>query len=176
MIQKYNIPIITEGGVPNANNLSDEMTTITTLATKVTRSNVGQLSYTSTTSGITYNTASYPSVPNIYNKGETGLYNLLIRELDEYILQAKDLNSYGTGTIPTTGWSTINGKYKYSINITIPNVTSDNIVNMTIDKDSVDVALRANMCPTNESFTGGITVYSMFIPKSAINFTYTVLK
>lgn len=76
---KVNVPCSTVGGVPNANNKTDELLKISTLATKTNRTNTGQATYTSATSGIIYRTADYPNVVTIYNKGETGIYNLLIR-------------------------------------------------------------------------------------------------
>lgn len=79
LFTKINTPCSTVGGVPNANNKTDELLKINALAKKTNRSNTGQISYTSETSGTIYRTADYPNVANIYNKGETGLYNLLIR-------------------------------------------------------------------------------------------------
>lgn len=177
MISKYNIPVITEGGVPNPNNLSDEMQNIYALSIKTNRSNIGQIVYNSPTSSISYSTVDHPTDASIYNKGETGLYNLLIQELSEYMLSAEDLNTYGTGIIEMTGWSVLtNNKYKYSKNVSVYLLTSDNIINITIDKDSLDVALNAGISSTNESYAGGFTIYSMRIPESAIDFTYTILK
>jgi hypothetical protein len=175
-IVKYNIPIITEGGIPNTNNLSDEMSTIQTLATKLTRSNVGQINYTSLSSGINYNTVDYISESDIYNKGETGLYNLLIKELDEYILQAKDLNEYGTGVITNTNWNLIGGAYKYEKYVPISGITSDNIVNLAIDSNDLDIAAKAYLSSANNSYDGGVIVYCNYIPTGNINFTYTVFK
>lgn len=175
-IIKYDIPVLTDGGVPNTNNLSDEMNTINTLSTKLTRSNSGQMLYTSLSSGISYNTADYSTDSSIYNKGETGLYNLLIKELDRYILQAKDLNTYGTGTIPNTGWNLTGGQYKYSLYVAISGVTENQIVNITIDKDDISASNIAGLSPTNESYNGGIIVYANNIPTKDIRFTYTVFK
>lgn len=79
LFTKINTPCSTVGGVPNANNKTDELLKINALAKKTNRSNTGQVSYTSETSGTIYRTADYPNIANIYNKGETGLYNLLIR-------------------------------------------------------------------------------------------------
>lgn len=76
---KVDVPCSTVGGIPNANNKTDELLKISTLATKTNRTNTGQATYTSATSGIIYRTADYPNVVTIYNKGETGIYNLLIR-------------------------------------------------------------------------------------------------
>lgn len=175
-ISKFNLPVLTEGGVPNANNLSDEMQTINALAIKTTRSNVGQLSYTSLTSGITYNTVDYISDASIYNKGETGLYNLIVQELDEYMLKAEDIDeiqSYsGTGIITITGWVANTGDYAYQLDISLSGVTVDKVVDIYIDKDSMDIASVCELCPTNESYNGGVILYSKYIPTSNISFTY----
>ncbi len=117
-VVKQNIPFITDGGVPNANNLSDEMTTIQNLAVNITRSNTGQVSYVSSTSATTYNTVDYPSDSTIYNKGQTGLYNLLVKQLGLYMLTAEDvtvMQGYsGNGSIITTGWTSNTGNYAYN--------------------------------------------------------------
>lgn len=172
MILKYNIPVITEGGVPNPNNLSDEMQKIYALSIKTNRSNIGQLSYNSPTSGISYNTVDHPTEVEIYNKGETGLYNLLIKELNEYMLSAEEFNTYGTGTISTSGWVSNTGDYAYKTNVLINSATSNDIINIYIDKDSLDVANICELCATNESYDGGVTLYAKKIPSSNINFTY----
>ncbi len=169
-VVKYNIPIITEGGTPNANNLSDEMQKIQNLSVKLSRSNTGQIIYTSLSSGISYNTANYASDSTIYNKGETGLYNLLVKELDEYIIQAKDINSYGAGVITPTNWNLVGGDYKYEKYISITDVTSEHIVNINIDNADMKTALKSLiLCATNNSYNGGIIDYCNYPPQSNIN-------
>ena len=176
-ITKQNIPVITDGGIPNANNLSDEASTIETLAFKTNRSNIGQILYTSSSSGISYNTNDYSSDSAIYNKGETGLYNLLLLALDTYMIKAENLNSYGTGVIPTTGWSALVGSnFKYSINIPIAGVLSSHYVNVVIDKESLNIAMIAKFSSATESYDGGVTLCAYKIPTSSIPFSYTVLK
>lgn len=96
LFTKINTPCSTVGGVPNANNKTDELLKINELAKKTNRSNTGQISYTSKTSGIIYRTADYPNIVNIYNKGETGIYNLLIRLYggdNGFIITADDYNN-----------------------------------------------------------------------------------
>jgi hypothetical protein len=177
MIQKYNIPVVTEGGVPNPNNLSDEMQKIYALSIKTNRSNTGQLTYNSSTSGISYNTVDYPSVSSIYNKGETGIYNLLVQELNEYMLSSGDLNTYGnTGAIAITGWTSNSGEYSYKLNIPIAGVLSTHIVSVIIDKDNMNTAVQCFLSAANDSYDGGITVYAKLVPTSVINFTYIVYK
>lgn len=172
MITKYNIPVITEGGVPNPNNLSDEMQKIYALSIKTNRSNVGQIAYNSSTSGISYNTVNYPAVIDIYNKGETGLYNLLIQELNEYMVLAEDLNTNGTGIIPITDWTANIGDYAYKVSVVIDKIINSDIVNICIDKESIDIAASCAICPTNESYNGGIIIYAKKIPTEPIPFTY----
>lgn len=75
LFNKTNVPILTTQGTTD--NYSDEIAKIQSLVMDTNRSNTGQVSWTSTTSGVTYNTAN-SSDTSINNKGETGLYNLLI--------------------------------------------------------------------------------------------------
>lgn len=49
---KVDVPCSTVGGIPNANNKTDELLKISTLATKTNRTNTGQATYTSATSGL----------------------------------------------------------------------------------------------------------------------------
>lgn len=177
-INKVNIAVVTEGGVPNANNVSDEAQKIQTLAYKLNRSNTGQLSYTSASSGISYNTVDNSSDVTIYNKGETGLYNLLIKNMNNYMITSSDIGTFGTATIATTGWaSEINGDYSYKLNIAIAGVLSTHIVDIKLDKSYVSsIVLTAGICPSNDSYDGGVTIYAKHIPTSPINFTYTITK
>ena len=162
--------------VPNANNLSDEMTTIQNLAVNITRSNTGQVSYVSSTSATTYNTVDYPSDSTIYNKGQTGLYNLLVKQLGLYMLTAEDvtvMQGYsGNGSIITTGWTSNTGNYAYKLSVSITNATSFSNINVYIEKDSIAIAQLINLCPTNESYDGGVTFYAKKVPTVAIPFSY----
>ena len=96
---KVNIPMDTSNPLPNVNNLTAEASYITQLVNKTNRNNSGQFSFSSTTSGKTYRTIDYPSDPNIYNRGETGLYNLLVKLYggkDGWIMMAEDYNLINT--------------------------------------------------------------------------------
>lgn len=75
-VTKTNVPISTPA--PNANNFSDEIAKINSLISNPERSNSGNSLWISTSSGIVYDTSQYASNSDIYNKGDTGLYNLLI--------------------------------------------------------------------------------------------------
>lgn len=95
---KINVPISTPiiSGQTN-NNFTGEIAKIQELVANTNRSNEGNISWTSSTSNITYNTSDYQSFSDIYGKGETGLYNLLIYQygelVDGWIVTAEDWNS-----------------------------------------------------------------------------------
>lgn len=95
---KINVPISTPiiSGQTN-NNFAGEIAKIQELVANTNRSNEGNISWTSSTSNITYNTSDYQSFSDIYGKGETGLYNLLIYQygelVDGWIVTAEDWNS-----------------------------------------------------------------------------------
>ena len=96
---KINVPISTPiiSGQSN-NNFSGEVTKIQELVSNTNRTNEDNVTWTSPTSNITYSTSSYQSLSNVYGKGETGLYNLLIYLYGEqlntgWIVTADDWNS-----------------------------------------------------------------------------------
>lgn len=92
---KIDLPMATTGVFPTENNLIGEYNKINELMYKTNRSNVGQISWESPTSGILYRTVSSEQNPNVYNKGETGLYNLLLGIYggdNGFILTADDYN------------------------------------------------------------------------------------
>lgn len=90
---KINVPIQTPAGT---GNYSGEIAKINQLVADANRSNSGQVTWTSATSNITYNTSDYSSNNEIYNKGNTGLYNLLIylygKQNNGWIVTADDYN------------------------------------------------------------------------------------
>ena len=94
---KINVPVNTpvQPGSTNS-NYSGEIAKINELISKTDRSNSGQIQWQSPTSGQSYDTSTYSSNTNIYNKGETGLYNLLLYlygGTDGWILTASDYNT-----------------------------------------------------------------------------------
>lgn len=141
LFTKINTPCSTVGGVPNANNKTDELLKINALAKKTNRSNTGQVSYTSETSGTIYRTADYPNVANIYNKGETGLYNLLIRLYggdNGFIITPDDYNNIEKEL------SSVSSVAKNSINETLNDINdySKNISNQISELRNTQVALK----------------------------------
>ena len=114
-LSKINVPLDTPvtAGQSN-NNYYGEVAKIQELAANLNRTATGQTAWTSDTSGVTYNTANYSSQSTIYNKGETGLLNLLIylygedpsAQAKRFIMTADDWNevnniltSYGDGSL-----------------------------------------------------------------------------
>lgn len=100
LFNKTNVPLSTPVGT-TYNNYSGEIQKIMELALKTDRSNSGNISWTSNTSDLEYNTAdsTWASVPNVQDKGETGLYNLLIYQYgnnrasgNSFILTADNYN------------------------------------------------------------------------------------
>lgn len=141
LFTKINTPCSTVGGVPNANNKTDELLKINALAKKTNRSNTGQISYTSETSGTIYRTADYPNVANIYNKGETGIYNLLIRLYggdNGFIITPDDYNNIEKEL------SSVSSVAKNSINETLNDINdySKNISNQISELRNTQVALK----------------------------------
>lgn len=141
LFTKINTPCSTVGGVPNANNKTDELLKINALAKKTNRSNTGQVSYTSETSGTIYRTADYPNIANIYNKGETGIYNLLIRLYggdNGFIITPDDYNNIEKEL------SSVSSVAKNSINETLNDINdySKNINNQISELRNTQVALK----------------------------------
>ena len=100
LFNKTNVPLSTPVGT-TYNNYSGEIQKIMELALKTDRSNSGNISWTSNTSDLEYDTAdsTWASVPNVQDKGETGLYNLLIYQYgnnrasgNSFILTADNYN------------------------------------------------------------------------------------
>lgn len=100
LFNKTNVPLDTPVG-ETVDNYSGEIQKIMELALKPDRSNSGNVTWTSSTSTLTYDTSStaWASVPNVQNKGETGLYNLLIYQYgnnqasgNSFILTADNYN------------------------------------------------------------------------------------
>lgn len=95
---KKNVPITTPIETGQVfDNYSGEVTKITQLVLDQNRSTSGNVVWTSPTSNITYDTSEWQSNPNIYNQGDTGLYNLLIYLYgtlnDGWIVTGDDYNS-----------------------------------------------------------------------------------
>lgn len=82
----------------------------------------------------------------------------------------------GTSTIPTTGWVASTGDNPYKLNLAITGVTATSWVDVSIDRNSQDVALDAGINPTIEEYEGGITIFATTIPSAEIPIRYAISK
>ncbi len=76
-----------------------------------------------------------------------------------------DINSEreltGTLTIPASGWSTDGaGDYPRYITISIADITADHWVEISIDREDLETANDAEICPTIEEVAGGVKLYA----------------
>lgn len=97
--QKIDLPVVTQVGIPNPDNLSAEANYYQYLQTKYIepRTDSGREIWISPSSGITYNTndTQWADNTDIFNRGEEGMMNLLhelYAGIDGWILTAYDFN------------------------------------------------------------------------------------
>lgn len=81
----------------------------------------------------------------------------------------------GIGTIPSTGWVANTGDYPYKIDVAISDVTVNDIVDTSIAPNDADIVFEAEICPTIDSYDGGITIYAKRVPTASISFTYMIV-
>ena len=96
--------------------------------------------------------------------------------INTYYLPRVEANTY---TLPVTGWATdANETTEYTLYYDIPiqGVTSDDVVMIFIDRNSLAGADDCSFCPTNESMTNAVRVRSVYAPKIAITVQYFVMK
>lgn len=78
---------------PNENNLTAEAEKYIQLYNSLNRSSTGLEQFVSSSSGVTYTTNDYPSDPDVYNKGQMGMMNLLYKYvLNKYIIVSDIIN------------------------------------------------------------------------------------
>ena len=96
--------------------------------------------------------------------------------ISSYYLPRIETNTY---TLPTTGWTRDENEtteYILYYDIPIQGVTSDDVVMIFINKDSLNGADECNLCPMNESMTNAVRVRSTYNPKVTITVQYFVMK
>lgn len=98
---------------PNDNNLTSEANEYIRLYNSLNRSNGGKVDFISASSGKKYSTDDYPLDKDVFDKGQTGLMNLLYKYvLKSYILNAEILNNQNNvlkeyfARIIASNWST----------------------------------------------------------------------
>lgn len=82
----------------------------------------------------------------------------------------------GTSTIPAAGWVANTGDYPLKYSLAIAGVVVGDWVDVTIDKDYLDVASAAEMSSTVEEYAGGITLFAKTAPTVDIPIRYKVDK
>ena len=82
----------------------------------------------------------------------------------------------GTSTITTTGWVANTGDYALKLDLAITGILVTDMVDVVLDKDSLDVAGDAEMASTAESYAGGVTFYAQTAPALAIPFSWKVVR
>ena len=80
-----------------------------------------------------------------------------------------------TGTIPATAWVDNTGDYDKKLDFDISGIVAADWVDVAIDKDSIDIASDAEICPTVEEYAGGITVFAQYVPASSISISYKIV-
>jgi hypothetical protein len=78
----------------------------------------------------------------------------------------------GSATIPIEGWVAIEGDYSYKLDLVIDGIVADSSVTVAIDKNNQEAAVAAGLCPVNDSYDGGITLYAQFVPEAIIEIDY----
>lgn len=80
----------------------------------------------------------------------------------------------GTATIPTSGWASNTGDYAYKLDLAITGMTAEKVLSIFPSPNDIDVAVAADMCPTVDTYTGGITFYAKRVPTASIGITYMI--
>jgi len=90
--------------------------------------------------------------------------------------QLAQMITKGVSTLPTTGWVANTGENTLKYDLLITDVTVDNWVDVTVDKDYQDVAQEMELNPTVEEYNGGITFFANIAPTVNIPIRYKVVK
>ena len=78
----------------------------------------------------------------------------------------------GTGTITTTGWVANTGDYAYKLDLAITGIELSDVIMVAVNLDNMDIATTAQLCPTIDSYAGGLTFYAKAVPTDTIGFSY----
>lgn len=84
--------------------------------------------------------------------------------------------SAASGTIPTSGWVSNTGDYPYKLDLAISGVTATDVVLIFLDKEVADTGQDAGLCPTNESYAGGVTLFAKSVPAVAMDFSCKIIR
>lgn len=164
--QKIDLPVVTQVGIPNPDNLSAEANYYQYLQTKYIepRTDVGREIWISPSSGITYNTndTQWSENTDIFNRGEEGMMNLLhelYSGIDGWILTAQDFNKVAKAIDDIMGGSlTVENSYNlngHPDSYFATKLSVDNIINGTTTVGNADKldGYHANYFCTAEQYS-----------------------
>ena len=81
-------------------------------------------------------------------------------------------------TLPTTGWvndTSEDSDYKYYYEISVTNLTANDVVNVNLALSSLSVAENCGLCQTTKSFSGKFRIYAKSIPSQSLSIEFYVL-
>lgn len=145
-----NLPNVTPA--PNENNLTAEAERYYQLYNSLNRSETGTATFSSSSSGVTYSTNNYVDDPDVYNKGQLGLMNLLYKYvLKSYIVIADVIND------------------------TINRSNSDTFINATgtFNEGNLTYDFTLEYEPTTTVYTIRFKAPNNFVERSIFNLKYT---
>lgn len=168
LLTKVNVPLEPFESGTDEDNLYGEVAKIQSLAATTNRSTTGAVSWQSPTSGITYNTnaAAYSSMEDIYNKGENGLFNLLL------YLYGEDISNNKRFLITSDDWnSVINAIVDYSTGDAAVGKASKIATTQAIGSATQPVYVRADGVVTPATSYANATVGNALNANNATNAT-----
>lgn len=80
-----------------------------------------------------------------------------------------------TSRISSSGWESVSGLYPKRYKLLIDGLKATDFVDITIDKNSMEIAQKAELCSTIEEADGFVYIYSKNVPTSSISITYKVV-
>jgi len=82
-------------------------------------------------------------------------------------------------TLPTTGWTKDNNEtspYAYYYDLAVSGITTNDIINAQISRETSTAAINAGLCFECESLAGKIRFRSSTIPTNSISGTYFIIE
>lgn len=80
-----------------------------------------------------------------------------------------------TASIPTSGWESVSGAYPKRYKLMVDGLKATDYLDIVIDKASMAVAQKAELCPSVEESEGYAYIYAKKVPTSALSVSYKVV-
>lgn len=80
-----------------------------------------------------------------------------------------------TASIPSSGWESVSGAYPKRYKLMVDGLKATDYLDIVIDKASMAVAQKAELCPTVEEGEGYAYIYAKRVPTSALSVSYKVV-